>query len=84
MHFRPSALSNPQQVLTYKPKMPTTRVLQRPIPKPSVNLQPINIPSAGGDEGEEKEEEGLSMPVKVAIGAGVAAVLGLLVYRLVR
>jgi hypothetical protein len=82
MPFRPSALSNPQQVLTYKPKMPTTRVLQRPIPKPSVSLQPINLPSAGEDKGEEKEE-GLPQWAKVLIGVGVAGVLGYGVVKLI-
>ena len=81
MHFRPSALSNPQQVLTYKPKMPFA-----PGRKPSVNLPKIvpQVVEVGDEEGGEEKEEGLSMPAKVAIGAGVAAVLGLLVYRLVR
>ena len=78
MHFRPSALSNPQQVLTYKPKMPFTSG-RKPAPK-----VPILVPQVVDVRGEEKKEEGLSMPAKVAIGAGVAAVLGLLVYRLVR
>jgi hypothetical protein len=78
MHFRPSALSNPQQVLTYQPKMPFTSG-RKPAPK-----VPTLVPQVVDFRGEEKKEEGLSMPVKVAIGAGVAAVLGLLVYRLVR
>jgi hypothetical protein len=78
MHFRPSALSNPQQVLTYKPKMPFAPG-RKPAPK-----VPTLVPQVVDVRGEEKKEEGLSMPAKVAIGAGVAAVLGLLVYRLVR
>jgi len=77
MSFRPSALSNPQQVLTYKPKMPFTPG-KKPVSVPTL------VPKTVEGGGEEKKEEGLSMPVKVAIGAGVAAVLGLLVYRLVR
>ena len=77
MHFRPSALSNPQQVLTYKPKMPFTTG------KKQVYV-PTLVPKTVVENEEEKKEEGLPMPAKVAIGAGVAAVLGLLVYRLVR
>jgi hypothetical protein len=79
MRFRPSALSNPQIAL-------------RPMPGRLPGAKPRGIPGGiqvpqvieGGDEGGGEEEKGLSMPAKVAIGAGVAAVLGLLVYRLVR
>ncbi len=71
MSFRPSALSNPKAVPMYRPRMPFSPGMRAPIVVPQT-LE------------EEKKEEGLSMPVKVAIGAGVAAVLGLLVYRLVR
>jgi hypothetical protein len=84
----PSVRMGPMQV-------PTERSWQRVEggPKPST----VRTPKAGSpiiaeltdedleDEDEKKEDtEGLSMPVKVAIGLGVAGVLGFLVFKLVK
>jgi hypothetical protein len=77
MSFRPSALSNPQQVLTYKPKMPFTPG-KKPVSVPTL------LPKTVVENEEEKEEKSEGMPqwAKVLIGVGVAGVLGFGVFKL--
>jgi hypothetical protein len=80
MSFRPSALSNPQSMLLYKPQMPAGTPGQKPTTAPP----PISLSVVSDEEEAKDKEEGMPMAAKVILGAVVAGALGLLVYRLVR
>jgi hypothetical protein len=73
--FQPSALSNPalQRVTT----------TQLPV-APSVRRSDTVEEIVNKVTDKKEESEGLSMPVKVAIGVGVAGALGFLVYSLIK
>ena len=82
----PSVRMGPMQV-------PTERSWQRVAggPAPSTvrhshAADPIIANITGDEDDDDKKEEaaGLSMPVKVALGLGVAGALGFLVYKLIK
>jgi len=75
MQFRPSALSNPNLQRVESGSFPSVRR--------SGKVEEI-IAKVTEKEETGGESEGLSMPVKVAIGVGVAGALGFLVYTLIK
>lgn len=75
MQFRPSALSNPNLQRVESGSLPSVRS--------SGKVEEI-LAKVTEKEETGGESEGLSMPIKVAIGVGVAGALGFLVYTLIK
>lgn len=75
MQFRPSALSNPNLQRVESGSFPSVRS--------SGKVEEI-LAKVTEKEETGGESEGLSMPIKVAIGVGVAGALGFLVYTLIK
>lgn len=78
MQFRPSALSNPNLQ-----RVGEGTVAVPPVARRSGKVEEI-IAKVTEKEETGGESEGLPMPVKVAIGLGLAGALGFLVFKLVK